>query len=284
MTGILLPQMFIKTGAAVAPPATIQATLASNVIDLDATLSASYSGSGQTWANYCPTPADGSAKALYDFYLGDTSGATTADPTFTGTAGNPAAYFALDGGDYFTLKSGTGGPDFLTKLHREDVTQPVTIVMAMRYADNGAVQNVCGNNSSSSTAHAGHRLRVTTSDFLELNRNTGDASSTNNSFTSTAALVNSADTLVAFTLQSNTRAWKASKNGTSFTSSGTGTTLTNNNVTAVDTFSIGAANKAVPLASGSRISAFSMFNSILSDADLVALASIYETRHARLYH
>jgi hypothetical protein len=44
--------------------------VSSCVFDLDATIAASYSGSGQTWSNLETTPADSEAQTAYDFYLG----------------------------------------------------------------------------------------------------------------------------------------------------------------------------------------------------------------------
>lgn len=97
--------------------------LASTVFDLDATQTASYPGTGTTWANLVTAPADGSDQTAYDFLTGDGATSTTY-PTFNGTAGSAAAYWSFDGGDRFDLKSGanttflknlhktTGGPDF----------------------------------------------------------------------------------------------------------------------------------------------------------------------------
>lgn len=69
------------------------------VFELDATLSDSYPGTGQTWSNVIASPADGSDQGEYNAFLGDDGTADTSDPTFTGTAGDSAAYFSYDGGD-----------------------------------------------------------------------------------------------------------------------------------------------------------------------------------------
>ena len=90
--------------------------LASTVADWDATISDSYSGTGQTWANIETTPADGSSQTDYDLYRGATSGASTDDPTFNGTAGNEAAYWSFDGGDAF--KKQAANTAFLSNLHK----------------------------------------------------------------------------------------------------------------------------------------------------------------------
>jgi len=88
--------------------------LASAVFDLDATQSASYPGTGTTWANLVTAPADGSAQTAYD-------AAAINGISFVGSAGDPGAYFSPGSGDYWeieltTLLKGlhktTGGSDF----------------------------------------------------------------------------------------------------------------------------------------------------------------------------
>jgi hypothetical protein len=96
------------------------------IFDLDATLSDSYS-SGQVWHNLVPAPADGSAQTDYDFNLGGTSGSGADDPTFTGTAGDAAAYFALDGGDYFSLAGSI--PSFFNTIHQGADSHTLIITM-----------------------------------------------------------------------------------------------------------------------------------------------------------
>lgn len=78
------------------------------VMDLDATITESYSGSGQTWTNL-------SGDTDYDFNLGDTSSPSSNDPVFTGSPGTREAYFAFDGTQFFTLPAIT---PLLASLHR----------------------------------------------------------------------------------------------------------------------------------------------------------------------
>lgn len=94
----------------------LDGVLASTVFDLDATIAASYPGTGVTWANLIAAPADGAAQTAYDFYRGDGATSTTY-PTFNGSAGSAAAYWSFDGGDYFKIKSGTNTA-FLNNLHK----------------------------------------------------------------------------------------------------------------------------------------------------------------------
>ena len=103
-----------------------------SIFDLDATLSASYS-SGQVWSNIVTTPVDGSAQSAYDFNLGASNAPAGDDPTFTGTPNDPAAYFALDGGDWFTLAGAI--PTFFNQIHQGSL--PHTLILAMSVAVNG---------------------------------------------------------------------------------------------------------------------------------------------------
>jgi len=82
------------------------------VYRLDAGLSASYSGSGQTFA-------DSLGNAAYDHWLGSDSVSGGSDPTFNGVAGanTNAEYFSGDGGDFFTIKANT---TFVNSLHKDN--------------------------------------------------------------------------------------------------------------------------------------------------------------------
>ncbi len=90
------------------------------VFELDAGLSASYNGTGQTWANIVTAPADGSGQTAYDFYRGATSGSEGSDRTFNGSAGANSAneYFSFDGGDYLTLVG--FNTTFIHSMHKEN--------------------------------------------------------------------------------------------------------------------------------------------------------------------
>ena len=114
-TGIAKADGSMFIGSSTSRCQALGVTVATTVIDLDATCASSYT-SGQTLANLELTPADGSAQTDNDFYLGNTSSATTDDPTFTGSADDTGAYFLFDGGDYFSLKSGTN-TTFLNDMH-----------------------------------------------------------------------------------------------------------------------------------------------------------------------
>lgn len=106
------------SGSSSASVPNMQEIIPSCNFDVDATVSASYGGSGQTFSNLVVAPADGVAvQTDYDFTLGANDTPSTDDPTFTGTAGDPAAFFAHDGGDFFQIAG--GNPAWLDDLFKD---------------------------------------------------------------------------------------------------------------------------------------------------------------------
>lgn len=105
--------------------------VSSCVMDVDATVSDSYGGSGQTWANIETTPADSASQTDYDWFLGTDGTSDTTDPTFTGTAGDSGAYFNYDGGDFNNLASGAN-TTLLTNLHKASAGNAWTHIMCIR--------------------------------------------------------------------------------------------------------------------------------------------------------
>jgi hypothetical protein len=143
---------FFGTGSGSGPAdLSLKAVLPSTVADLDATMVGSYAGTGTTWSNLVAVPADGSAQTAYNFSRGDGTTATTY-PTFTGTAGHAAAYFAMDGGDYFRLASGTN-TTFLQNLTKTTGGADFWLGFALRGADWSGVQRLF--NSGVDSAPAG---------------------------------------------------------------------------------------------------------------------------------
>lgn len=75
----------------------LDGVLDSVVFELDATVSDSYSGSGETWVNLISSPADGSAQTDNDFYLGGAATTDGNEPTFD------TDKFTVDGADFFSI-------------------------------------------------------------------------------------------------------------------------------------------------------------------------------------
>jgi len=86
-------------GGADARTAPLSDVEASTLLDLDATITDSYGGTGQTWANLI------SGGSAYDMFLGATGTGSTDDPTFAGTAGDASGRWEFDGGDFFSIKA-----------------------------------------------------------------------------------------------------------------------------------------------------------------------------------
>lgn len=100
------------------------------VFQKDATIAASYDGTSQTFANLQPNPVDGSTQTQCDDHLGQTSGITTEDPQFVGTAGTDTAYFTTDGADMFLSKANNIAG--INEAIRTDLTDARWAVFAYR--------------------------------------------------------------------------------------------------------------------------------------------------------
>jgi hypothetical protein len=266
-----------------APTGTLVDAVASACGDLDATKSDSYSGSGETWANIITAPADGSLQADYDMWLGE-AGTTDGDElTFTGSAGDSAAYFLADGGDHFKMKNNT---TLIDGFHT-DAAQSWWLATAFQFAGGTSAQPILlstgGHNASNegvecfiggTTSPASIRVR------LNLTRN-GTRTVTN--FNTAGFFTSGSDYLLVISYDHTTDTIRVWKNGTGETSadinSGTGSTLPINN------YQLGRrANGANHINNGFRIYHQSFGNSFLSDGDESSIRSHLEARHSRTYN
>lgn len=97
-----------------------------------AVLDAKLYTSGQIWTNSQTGPADGSLITAYDYNLGASNAASSDDPTIT-DPGTDLAYWAFDGGDYFThTLAAAAMPEFMRKLHHTG--KQFSIELWMRWA------------------------------------------------------------------------------------------------------------------------------------------------------
>ena len=101
-------------------------------MQVDATKTASYGGTGQTLANVTVAPSDSTSQTGYDFFLGADGSVDTDDPTFTGSAGTDSAFFAHDGADFFKSKGTV--MTAVNKAHRTDYTDGSWGAIAFRTA------------------------------------------------------------------------------------------------------------------------------------------------------
>ena len=96
--------------------------VSSAVFDLDARISDSYGGTGTTWTNIEPTPADGEAQSDYDM--------TLVSMTFNGTVGDAAANFESTGTGYAQVASNT---TFLENMHKTTGGNAWTVVLLAEF-------------------------------------------------------------------------------------------------------------------------------------------------------
>lgn len=250
--------------------------VASCVFDLDATIGASYGGSGQTWANLVAAPADGAAQTDYDFYLGADNTATTDDPAFNGSAGSPSAYFSFDGGDRFSIKAGSN-TSFLSGLHKTTGGTDWTCVAAL-YTNNVTAANPVIN-TQTSVSGVGLRCYIDSSEMLTHTQRTGGATST---VSSTPTAIATATPVIAAFAHSHgtnkTKFWVNTATGVEVSHT-YGTTTANASLP----MTIGWMPNSQPAENGMRLYAVSMFNAYLSDGNITSVIAAYNARHGRTY-
>jgi hypothetical protein len=252
--------------------------VASTVFDLDATIAASYPGSGQIWANLVTAPADGAAQTAYDFWLGSTSGAAANDPTFNGTAGSAAAYWSFDGADFFRLAGGNTG--FINSLHKTtggvDWWAALTIQIPSLGANSPMIFSTRGTASSSTNGYAylsttsGLRLRIGQRGATGLTMS--DSSGT---FTTDTPII----LLASHSLSNNqSRYWISST-----TSSEADHTFNASVANAASVLDVGARNGTDPFLATTRLYSLAMGNEYLDNTKAAAIIAALEARHARDY-
>lgn len=244
--------------------------LASTVMDIDATMGASYTSS-QTWANIETTPADSAAQSAYDVYLGTTSSSQTNDPTFTNTADTYPAYFNFDGGDVLTLAGSNTA--FLDALHKTTGGTDWWIAMPFRYVS--GTQYLFG---TASGAPLNGIAAFISSNKITVRQAGGSSvdkqlSPTLSSATNYLFIISYNASLAKYTYWLNTRA------GTD--EAVTFVTATNNAAHSLNISSLDGSS--LPLINGSRLYGFSMGNEHLDDTKAGAIIDQYNARHRRLY-
>lgn len=252
----------------------LDGVLPATVFDLDATIAASYSGSGTTWSNLVTAPADGAAQSDYDFFRGDGATSTTY-PTFNGSAGDPAAYWSFDGGDYFRIKSGANTP-LLRDAHKSSGSIPVTFGLAFRTPATGTLTNWLFGTARQNANH-GFAL-LSSSGTLTLRQYDGGGAAT-----TTIATALSAGTdyllLLSFDYTNDiAKIWINSATGSDLTLV-KDTTVTDGS----NPYEIGAVQANAPLINGHRVYWSGLFNEVFNDAKAAAIIAALEARHGRDY-
>jgi len=264
----------------------LSTVIASVCCDLDATLSASYPGSGQTWSNIITSPADSAAQTDYDFWLGLTSTPTTDDPTFTGSANSPAAYFSVDGGDAFKLKSFSSALT-LYGMHKSGGSGLVWWV-AMAYRHNALFLLSPWGSGWNSPSDSGLYAYLDPDGQRRVGRPTALAEDIAFETVSANDYTANDDVLAIISCDmtattNNIRIWTVSASS-QLISKDWGT----NTETANRTFHIGATSNNVDdtiaeLPNGARIYSFACGNEFLDDTKAGAIATLLGSRHGRVY-
>jgi hypothetical protein len=199
--------------------------------------------------------------------LGTSSSAEASDPTFTGTAGAPGAYFLCDGGDNILGVTTPASGDWLANLTRTDQNNDWWVVVAGRYADAAATSAICGNASTG------------TSDGFRIALNT--ASSNSQFFTCdgaacvfttmTSVQTYGTDTLVVLKYNSSTLETKRAYNSRTFTTF-THAAFTNTTSAAIAKLGWGGATSSARVGNGSRLYGFAMGQGDLNNTILSRIA------------
>ena len=251
----------------------LEAILSSTIIDVDATISDSYSGSGSTLSNLTVSPADSSVQADGNFSI---TGAT-----FTGTADDPAAYFALDGtGDYFDCVN--AAHDTLANMHRTDVSAPATVAFAIRTPTAITGSNYFMGGTYRASADQGIRCRFDGTQYTLQQTGTTTGSSQPNFSASPATAT---DLLIILTLDLNagTPIFDYALNSRTKTNVVTGVQATS--AVGTHAFRIGAlaSDGVAPLEAGARLYGFYAFNKVLDNTEIGTLVDHLNDRHGRTY-
>lgn len=247
--------------------------------DADATVAESFT-SGQTWANLVASPFDSEAQTAYDLQLGATSGSSTDDPTFTGSAGDSAAYFACDGGDLVTLVNTNANAPFFNKLHMGATGQKWWYAWVFKSSTSAASQYIL-NAADGSSGNHGMSILLTSGGALTAFQSNGSANVSMSGANGNLSF--NTDNLVIATYDRDAGLWKIYVNGTLVVDL---SSITFNADATDATYAYrlgGLSGGAIKWGAGTRLYAFSGGDSFLSQTDVNAIKAEYDLRHGRSY-
>lgn len=255
----------------------------STVFNLDATDTNSYNNSTdlQLWKNTVTSPADSSAQSAYNFNLGETSSASTDDPTFNGSAGATSAYWSTDGGDlfYFTGTNTT----FINNLLRTDIGNTWHMAVAFRTPSSLASPFALVANSSQTTTEHG-LLLYQTGGGIQLWRRNASGATNIVQLISASTLATNTEYLLLFSYNSSTFVYDVYLNSRTSSSSGTGSSYVSTSNPS-DKLCIFAQptlfNANAP--SGTRIYSMMMGNAALTSGVVAQIYDYYNTKHGKTY-
>lgn len=267
-------------------PVTLQSIIPSTCCHIDATIAASYPGSGQTWSNLVAAPADGSSQATYNFYLGNTSSSAADDPTFNGSAGSPSAYFSLDGGDYFrgvaasaatagifnTMHKTTGGTDSWVALVFRN---PVTI--------SGVTYYFVTASSAASTTGIEYFVTSTGGGRLYTRQQVGFTTVPASDFR-TGVVTSSTEMLLIISRSNSSNNWRIWNKSRTVANTGGTFTSTSANATYFAPYLFGGTpSNSGNFPSGTRVYAFAAGNAYLDDTAAGLIFDYFNAAHGRTY-
>ena len=276
----------VSATATATPSSSLQGLIASACMDLTTADTSSYSGSGQTWANLIAVPADGSTQTAYDFYLGANGSVTSSDPTFNGTPGTGAAYFSMDGGDYFTIAA--GNTPLLRDAHKTTGGLPWSIAMVTKITtrSSGTNPNLIFGTGGATAANHGMAVK---NGLFSSNVNKISFDTANGSFvaagdyTTIPNISTSTYKLLVFTYTPTTRVSKSYSNSSvPYTVTVSSYTDTTDATNPLQLFAGGSGTSDAtlpPVLNGSQVQSVAIFNSVLTDSQVTVLKTFYQTRH-----
>lgn len=247
---------------------------ASCVYDVDATISASYPGTGSIWSNLCAAPADGQTQSSYNFV-----NRSPTMYTFSGTANDPAAYWDLtssSGSRRFDVQTlpALGAP---AQSPRSDVNQEWTII--------AVTKNLPTNTSNIVQIYKNGQSRVILQSDGTLNRVSHRQFGDNNistNFNGDQVIDRSKDQIVAISWNSatNQRTIRMISDGVRITQR---STLSFGTATENKTWLLLFLSNSADVRVDWRAYASSYFNKDLSDEEFMQVVNEYERRHNRSY-
>jgi hypothetical protein len=263
----------------------LELVVSSTCCDLDATLSGSYGGSGQTWTNLTTTPADGTDQTEWDAFLGADISVSTDDPTFTGSAGDSAAYFSFDGGDYFQFKA----PPALVqeKIHKTAFADTeLWIAMTVYVPASATLGGLFGNGGYNNGTEGWCVDYLLSTDSLTF-KTSGGTDFVPKDLANGSVKLDDWNVFI-ITLQKldgDTIDYKTWVNTSVAATEVSNIEFDETPVTANANvnFQIGKRGNNFPLENNYRIASFSVGNGYLTDDQAIAITKQLETRHNRLY-
>jgi Concanavalin A-like lectin/glucanases superfamily len=206
----------------------------------------------------------------YDFFVGADGSATATDPTFTGVAGMPSAYFGFDGGDYFTYD--TTDETWMQNIHKDNAA--FTLATWFYPGASGTIQCLAGTNGVSNAVGFDWRVNATPNLALFI-RAGGGVTPLNRA--STAQASSGAWNFLAVSVDEAAGTGEMVVNGVAQSIATTYTTPSASN--AAFTMQIGAGgNNALPVLNAGRLAAFAGWSRSLTASELSAVFN--ETRQS----